>query len=156
MIKIENKEKIDGIIAKGERIMKELIVVVQKNELKKKINNELDLTIDNFMELLKELKETKRPLTKERRDYFLKKLDNRHLALSSINEQKDEILNKKNCEGLDGKSVRFPFRCTQCNYGMSLTSGVPVQCPVCKGYMCFVRITMEEYKQLEDTDGFDE
>ncbi len=60
------------------------------------------------------------------------------------------------CEELSGKSVRFAFRCTKCNYGMSLTSGVPSVCPICKDYFCFVRITWEEYEKLEITDGFDE
>ena len=60
------------------------------------------------------------------------------------------------CEELSGKDYRFPFRCTKCNYGLSLTSGVPPACPICKDYFCFVRITWEEYEDLEITDGFDE
>ena len=61
------------------------------------------------------------------------------------------------CEELSGmRMVRFAFRCTKCNYGLSLTSGVPSVCPICKDYFCFVRITWEEYEKLEITDGFDE
>ena len=59
------------------------------------------------------------------------------------------------CEELSG-SVRFPFRCIICNYGMSLTSGVPLVCPICKRFMCFERITWDEYEKLKTTDGFDE
>lgn len=62
-------------------------------------------------------------------------------------------LNK--CEELDGKSIRFAFKCNNCNYGLSLTSGVPASCPICKSYLCFIRITWDEYKKLETTDGFD-
>jgi len=53
-------------------------------------------------------------------------------------------------------NVRFPFKCTRCNYGMSLTSGVPACCPICEGFICFVRITWDQYKKLKNTDGFDE
>jgi len=56
---------------------------------------------------------------------------------------------------VSGKHIRFPFRCTLCNY-ISLTTGVLLICPKCKGSMCFERITWNEYEKLEITDGFDE
>lgn len=62
---------------------------------------------------------------------------------------------KKMCEELKGGG-RFAFRCTICNYGLSLTSGVPAFCPICKGFLCFVRIMWDEYQKLQTTDGFDE
>lgn len=68
---------------------------------------------------------------------------------------RDRKFKKRMCEELSG-SVRFPFRCTICNYGMSLTSGVPLVCPICKRFMCFERITWDEYEKLKTTDGFDE
>lgn len=67
--------------------------------------------------------------------------------------------NKKECKKKSEEhsgSIRFPFRCIECGYGMSLTSGVPAECPICKGFLCFVRITWDEYQKLKTTDGFDE
>ncbi len=68
-----------------------------------------------------------------------------------------EILDQDQEKKLSGiLMVRFPFRCTNCNYGMSLISGIPSQCPICKESFCFTRITWDEYEKLEITDGFDE
>ena len=44
------------------------------------------------------------------------------------------------------------FKCLSCGFGLSLTSGVVLQCPICKAFCSFTRITHEEFNQLETTE----
>lgn len=45
------------------------------------------------------------------------------------------------------------FICQICGYGMALSSGVPLICPVCKGFGTFHRATHEEYHSCITNDG---
>ena len=47
----------------------------------------------------------------------------------------------------------FAFICNNCGYGTVLSSGVPSECPICQGYLCFRRATHEEYRKCETNDG---
>ena len=83
----ENKKKIDGFIATAKNYITKLEDVIEKNKLKRKINDQLDLLIDDHVELLRELRTTKKPLTKERRDYFLKKLEERQEKICDVSQK---------------------------------------------------------------------
>lgn len=74
---MENKEKIDGFIETAKDYITKLDNIIERNKFKRRINDQLDLIIDDFIELLGELRSTKKPLTKERKDYFLNKLEKR-------------------------------------------------------------------------------
>ena len=83
----ENIKKIDGFIATAKDYVAKLEDVIERNELRRKINDQLDLVIDDQIELLKELRTTKKPLTKERRDHFLKKLEKRQEKIHEISQK---------------------------------------------------------------------
>jgi len=83
----ENKKKIDGFIASAEDYIAKLEHMIERNQLKRRINDQLDRLIDDHIELLRELKSTKRPLTKERRDYFLKILEKRQKEIHEISKK---------------------------------------------------------------------
>lgn len=82
----EKKKKIDGFIASAEDYIKKLEHMIERNQLKRRINDQLDRLIDDHIELLRELKSTKKPLTKERRDYFLNKLEKRQEKIHEISK----------------------------------------------------------------------
>ena len=82
----EKKKKIDGFIASAENYIGKLEHMIERNRLKRRINDQLDRLIDDHIELLRELKSTKRPLTKERRDYFLNKLEERQKEIHEISK----------------------------------------------------------------------
>ncbi|GAI96562.1 unnamed protein product [marine sediment metagenome] len=73
----ERKKKINGFIATAEDYIRKLEHMIERNRLKRRINDQLDRLIDDHIELLRELKSTRKPLTKERKDYFLNKLEER-------------------------------------------------------------------------------
>lgn len=80
----ENRKEIDGFIATAEDYIKKFQAVIRRNQEKRKINDQLDRLIDDFIELLRELKSTKKPLSKERRDSFLEKLEKRREKISGL------------------------------------------------------------------------
>lgn len=82
----ENKKEIDGFIASAEDYIEKLEHMIERNRLKRKINDQLDRLIDDHIELLRELKSTMKPLTKERKDYFLNKLEERQEEIHKISE----------------------------------------------------------------------
>jgi hypothetical protein len=49
------------------------------------------------------------------------------------------------------KKPAFCFKCQNCGFGLSLTSGVPAICPICNHWE-FTRISHEEFNQLETTE----
>ena len=82
----ENKKKIAGFIASAEDYIGKLEEMIERNQLKRRINDQLDRLIDDHIELLRELKTTRKPLTKERRDYFLNKLGERQEEIHEISK----------------------------------------------------------------------
>ena len=50
------------------------------------------------------------------------------------------------------KEPMFCFECKSCGFGLSLTSGVVLICPICGGAGTFRRITHERFHQLETTE----
>lgn len=80
----ENKKEINGFIATAEDYIKKFQKVIERNQKKRRINDQLDRLIDDSIELLNELKSTKKPLPKERKDYFLEKLEKRKQKLHEI------------------------------------------------------------------------
>ena len=78
---MENKKKIDEFIATSKDYIKKLECIIERNQSRRRINDQIDLIIDDFIELLGELRSTKKPLTKEKRDYFLNKLEKRRQNL---------------------------------------------------------------------------
>jgi len=80
----ENRKEINGFIATAEDYIKKLQEVIKRNEMKRKINDQLDLIIDDSIELLKELKASKKPFSKERKDYYLNKLEERRTKLYDL------------------------------------------------------------------------
>ncbi len=47
----------------------------------------------------------------------------------------------------------FAFVCSECGYGVALTSGVLLECPNCKAYATLMRASHEEYHKCETNDG---
>ncbi len=45
------------------------------------------------------------------------------------------------------------FVCEECGYGVALTSGVLLECPLCGEFATLMRATHEEYHACETTDG---
>ena len=82
----EKKKKINGFIASAEDYIGKLEHMIERNRLKRRINDQLDRLIDDHIELLRELKSTKKPLTKERKDYFLNKLEERQEEIHEISK----------------------------------------------------------------------
>ncbi len=82
----ENKKKIDGFIASAEDYIGKLEHMIERNRLKRSINDQLDRLIEDHIELLRELKSTRKPLTKERKDYFLNKLEERQEEIHKISK----------------------------------------------------------------------
>lgn len=80
----ENRKEIDGFIATAEDYIKKFQEVIKRNEKKRKINDQLDLLTDDFIELLMELKASKKPFSKERKDYYLYKLEKRRTKLYEL------------------------------------------------------------------------
>lgn len=80
----EKKKKIDGFIATAKDYIEKLEHMIERNRLKRRINDQLDRLIDDNIELLRELKSTRKPLTKERKDYFLNKLEERQEEIHKI------------------------------------------------------------------------
>lgn len=73
-----------GVIDSTINNLEKLEELLKKNLLKRKINDQIDLLIDDFRELLKELRTTQKPLSKERREYFFGKLDERQKKIHKI------------------------------------------------------------------------
>ena len=46
----------------------------------------------------------------------------------------------------------FAFICNNCGYGLSATSGVPSECPICKDIFNLRRVSHEEYHKCETND----
>lgn len=89
----ENKKEINGFIATAQDYIKRFQKVIERNQKKRRINDQLDRLIDDFIELLNELKSTKKPLPKAKKDYFLEKLEERRVKISELTkmEVKDYI-----------------------------------------------------------------
>lgn len=83
----ENKKMLDGFIATTENYIQKFQEILERNKSKRKINDQLDLLIDDHIELLKELRITQKPLTKERKDYFMDKLKKRQEKIHEISEK---------------------------------------------------------------------
>ena len=83
----ENKKMLDGFIATAENYIKKLNEVIERNKAKRKIHGQLDLLIDDHIELLTELRTTQKPLSKERKDYFMDKLEKRQEKIHEISEK---------------------------------------------------------------------
>lgn len=83
----ENKKMLDGFIATAENYITKLEEVIERNKSKRRINDQLDLLIDDHIELLRELRTTQKPLTKERKDYFMDKLKKRQKKIHEISEK---------------------------------------------------------------------
>ena len=83
----ENKKMLDGFIATAENYITKLEEVIERNKSKRRINDQLDLLIDDHIELLRELRTTRKPLTKERKDYFIDKLKKRQEKIHEISEK---------------------------------------------------------------------
>lgn len=81
----ENIKEINGFIATAEDYIRKSQEVIKRNQKKRKINDQLDRLIDDFIELLRELRSTKKPLSKEKRDYFFSKLCERQEKIHEIN-----------------------------------------------------------------------
>jgi len=79
-----NNKKIEDIIKKTEDYIKRLEEILQNNLTKRKINNQIDLMIDDIIELLQELRHSKKPLSNERKKYFREKLEKRKLAIGKL------------------------------------------------------------------------
>ena len=86
----ENKKEINGFIATAEDYIKKFQKVIERNQKKRKINDQLDLLIDDFIELLGELRSTQKPLPKARKDYFLDKLEERREKISELKKMDKE------------------------------------------------------------------
>lgn len=86
----ENKKEINGFIATAKDYIEKFQKVIERNQKKRKINDQLDLLIDDFTELLGELRSTKKPLPKERKDYFLEKLEIRREKISELKKMDKE------------------------------------------------------------------
>ena len=80
----ENIREINGFIATAKDYIKKFQKVIERNQEKRKINDQLDRLTDDFIELLNELKSTKKPLPKERREYFLEKLEKSRVKISEL------------------------------------------------------------------------
>lgn len=83
----EKKKKINGFIASAKDYIGKLEHMIERNRLKRSINDQLDRLIDDHIELLRELKSTQKPLTKERKDYFLNKLEERQEKIHEIRKK---------------------------------------------------------------------
>ena len=80
----ENIREINGFIATAEDYIKKFQKVIKRNQEKRQINDQLDRLIDDFIELLGELRSTKKPLPKARKDYFLEKLEKSRVKISGL------------------------------------------------------------------------
>ncbi len=87
----ENKKEINGFIATAENYIKKFQKVIERNKKKRNLNDQLDLLIDDFIELLRELRESKKPLSQERRDYFFSKLKVRQERIHEIGKRSKEL-----------------------------------------------------------------
>jgi len=47
----------------------------------------------------------------------------------------------------------FAFKCEKCDYGLALSSGVPMVCPICHTFASFRRVSHEEYHECKTNDG---
>lgn len=83
----ENKEIIAGFIATAKDYIKKFEEIIERNQAKRRINDQLDLLIDDHIEILRELRITRKPLTKERKDYFLNKLEERQEKIHEISKK---------------------------------------------------------------------
>ena len=102
----ENKKEINGLIATAEGYIKKFQKVIERRKEKKNLNDQLDLLIDDFIELLRELRSTQKPLPKERKDYFLEKLEKRSGNKMEIQIKEHEITpNQKVIEIHEGDNL---------------------------------------------------
>lgn len=76
----------NDFIQTAEKYIEKLEIIMERNMFKRKINDQLDLMLDDFIELLKELRSTKKPLSKEKRDYFFSKLCERQKKIHEISK----------------------------------------------------------------------
>lgn len=83
----ENIKSIAGLITTSENYIDKLQDVIERNQSKRRINDQLDLLIDDCIDLLGELRKTKTPLSKEKRDYYFKKLEVRQEKIYEISTQ---------------------------------------------------------------------
>ncbi len=82
-----SKEKIAGFIATAKDYIKKFEEIMERNQARRRINDQLDRLIDDHIELLRELRITQKPLTKERKDYFLNKLEERQEKIHEISKK---------------------------------------------------------------------
>lgn len=59
---------------------------LKRNIFKRKINDQIDLLIDDVIELLKELRTSKKPLSQERRDCFFDKIRERFEKINDMSK----------------------------------------------------------------------
>lgn len=96
------KIKTKGFTNPIELFIRRLEELLERNIFKRKINDQLDLLIDDVIELLKELRSSKKPLSHERRKDLLNKIRERYEKINDMSK-----CNQKKCRRKERWEIGF-------------------------------------------------